>query len=277
MLRSTTISRIIRIALVVLFILLLFRMGGLFSWAYLSPELVWPLKEFWRLLTYPLALSFGGLLIGSIVFSQPGEEIEEMFGKRAFGLALLIVTLLTAGLHLLCFWERGDILLQGPMNISLFVLVGFVYLFPASSVGIFFFRISSKIILWVSLGVVGVIGGLKIAAGTSPLILLSEGMSGALFGAIWFHIIYQKYPLLLGPIRSLARILPTRSEKKNVRPVVRGRTLRLARKEETPVKSEKQLSDEEKLNRILEKIGESGYESLNVEEQQFLDDYSSKL
>ena len=163
------------------------------------------------------------------------------------------------------------------MNISLFVLVGFVYLFPASSVGIFFFRISSKIILWVSLGVVGVIGGLKIAAGTSPLILLSEGMSGALFGAIWFHIIYQKYPLLLGPIRSLARILPTRSEKKNVRPVVRGRTLRLARKEETPVKSEKQLSDEEKLNRILEKIGESGYESLNVEEQQFLDDYSSKL
>lgn len=252
-------------------------MGGLFSWAYLSPELVWPLKEFWRLLTYPLALSFGGLLIGSIVFSQPGEEIEEMFGKRAFGLALLIVTLLTAGLHLLCFWERGDILLQGPMNISLFVLVGFVYLFPASSVGIFFFRISSKIILWVSLGVVGVIGGLKIAAGTSPLILLSEGMSGALFGAIWFHIIYQKYPLLLGPIRSLARILPTRSEKKNVRPVVRGRTLRLARKEETPVKSEKQLSDEEKLNRILEKIGESGYESLNVEEQQFLDDYSSKL
>ena len=43
------------------------------------------------------------------------------------------------------------------------------------------------------------------------------------------------------------------------------------------MKSEKQLSDEEKLNRILEKIGESGYESLNVEEQQFLDDYSSKL
>ena len=267
----------------VLFILALFRLHGLVNpWSYLSPELIWPGGELWRLITYPLALSFGGLIVGSIVFGQPGEEIEGMFGRVKFGLVLLFTTIVTALLHLLAFWGGTGPALAGPMNISLFVMVGYVYLFPAGSVTIFFFSVRSKIILIVIVAAVVLISGLAVSGGASPLIFLSEGLSGGLIGILWFHIVYQKYPVLLGPIRRLEGLFGGKEKTSSVRstrPVSMKPTIRLSRtkKEEKRSKGERLLTDEERLNAILEKIGEQGYESLTPDEQTFLNEYSSRL
>ena len=278
MLASISISRIIRIALLILFILALFGIGGfLTTYTILEPAEVWPGKDFWRIITYPIALSFGGLIVGSIVFGQPGEEIEGMFGKARFGLALLIVTLLVGGMHLLFFWGDLGPSLGGPMNISLFVLVGYVYLFPASSVTIFFFSVRSKIILWCSLGLAFLLAAMPIAAGVSPLVIFSEGMAGALIGFLWFHLHYQKYPWLLGVIRRIAGLMPGRKESISVHSPTREPSRVILRREEKKKQGGQILSDEERLNAILEKIGEKGYESLTRDEQKFLDEYSSNL
>lgn len=261
----------------ILFILAIFRMDGLITpWAGLRPTLIWPGYEFWRLLTYPLALNFGGLLIGSIVFAQPGEEMESMFGRTKFGIMLLVVTLLTSILHVLFFWGQSSPILAGPINMSLFVIVGYLYLFPESSVTIFFFSIRTRVLMVLMLLFVFIMSGVSIAAGNSPLVIFSEGVLGLLAGLLWFHVVYQKYPVLLGPIRTIESLFrgaePQRGEKSSV--TVMSRPIRRRERQEEKKAS---LSDEERLDAILEKIGEKGYQSLTPDEQAFLDEYSSKL
>lgn len=274
---SLTISRVIRITLLVLFILALFRLAGFVNpWSILIPTMVWSGYEFWRLITYPIALNFGGLLIGSIVFSQPGEEIELMFGKKRYGLTLLIVTLLTSLIHMASFWGSSTIALSGPINISLFMMVGYVYLFPESSVTIIFFTVRSKILLLLMIGFVLVVSGLAIADGISPLILLSEGLIGLIVGTIWFHSAYQKYPVLLGPARTLEKLFTTK-EPIGSRAGSKRIATQIKRGRKRGEKGEKPLSEEERLNAILEKIGDRGYDSLTKEEQAFLSEYSLRL
>ena len=271
---SLTISRIIRITLLVLFVLALFRLGGLINpWSILVPRMILVDFEFWRLITYPIALNFGGLLIGSIVFSQPGEEIESMFGKGKYGLALIVVTLLTALIHLGSFWGSSTIALSGPINISLFVMVGYVYLFPSSSVTIIFFSLQSKILLLLMVGFVLLMSGLAIANGIAPQILLSEGLAGLISGVVWFHILYQKYPIMLGAVRTIETLFARREPISNRR----GYQKEIIQTKKKKEKGDNSMSDEERLNLILEKIAEKGSENLTKEEQNFLNEYSSRL
>lgn len=272
-----SISTIVRGALLVLFLLAIFRIAALFQpYVVMTSAAVWPGLEFWRLLTYPLALNFGGLLVGTIAFSQPGEEIEGMLGKRSFGLLLLSVTLLASLLYLLIFWGRTIPALAGPQNIALFVMVGYVYLFPDSSVRIIFFDVRSKILLLLmsllSLG----IGVFWITTGETPLVLLGEGGLGLLAGAIWFHVVYQKYPVLLGPVRAVARLFERKPQAQmSVRSAPQTEQRSGVKKEgsrQGPV-----IPDDERLDMILEKISSSGYESLSGEERKFLEEYSSRL
>ena len=270
-----SISTIIRGSLLVLFLLAIFRIAILFEpYVVMTSAAVWPGLEFWRLLTYPLALNFGGLLIGTIAFSQPGEEIEGMLGKRSFGVLLLSVTLLVSVLYLMIFFRDAFPALAGPQNMALFVMVGYVYLFPDSSVRIIFFDVRSKILLLVmSLLALGT-GVFWITAGQTPLILLGEGGLGLLAGAIWFHVVYQKYPVLLGPVRAVARLFERKKSPLTVHSAPQ------AVREEVKKEGGRQrpvISDDERLDMILEKISSNGYESLSGEERKFLEEYSSRL
>lgn len=274
---TVSISTVIRIALMILFVLALFQLLRLIDpYVSMRPDQIWPGLDFWRLFTYPIGRNFGGLLIGAIVFSQPGEEIEGMMGKRRFGLVLLIVTLLVSLLYVLLFFASPGPRLAGPQNLALFVMVGYVYLFPDSSVRIFFFNVRSKILLLI-MGLIVIAGtASEVSAGESLLVFLGEGGAGLILGAIWFHIVYQKYPILLGPLRAITGS-GQKKKSERTRPVAAPRVsgpVRIQRSPETPGKS---MSDEDRLDRVLEQIGKQGYESLNPDDRKFLDDYSSRL
>ena len=274
MISTLSISTIIRGTILVLFLLALFRLTLLFEpYVVMSPAAVWPGLELWRLLTYPLALNFGGLLIGAICFSQPGEEIENMLGKKQFGSVLLALTLVVSVLYTLMFFMSPGPELAGPQNLALFVLVGYVYLFPGSSVRIIFFSVNSKTLLLV-LGLLAIgLGIIPIVNGESPLVLLGEGAAGLIAGALWFHIRYQKYPFLLGPLRSIAGMFRGKQDIA----VQKSKPVKLRVEKSEQKQGTGKLSDEERLDAILEKISKSGYNSLGKDERAFLDEYSSKL
>jgi hypothetical protein len=236
--------------------------------------------ELWRLVTWPIGLSFGGLIIGSIAFAQPGEELESMYGTPRFGMLLAAIALLTAGIHLAAYATAPEVVLAGMATLGLFVMVGYFYLFPTSSVRIFFFNVRTSILVGLMVAFVLIKSFIVMQSGAGPLVFFSEGGTGLLAGLIWFHVSYQKYPVLLGligKVTSASRRYPgagqtagRRSKLRLVQPTSMGRR-------RTSVKEEGPVNDEEKLNSILEKIGSKGYNSLTKDEQKFLEDYSERL
>jgi hypothetical protein len=280
---ASSLSRKIFIGIMVMFILSLFGAAGWISYyTMLQPTLVMPGLELWRLVTYPIALSFLGLLIGAICFSVPGEEMESMLGTRQFGILLLIVTLGSALMHMAVFYGSSRHILAGPTNPAIFILVGFVYLFPHSEVRVFFFNIRTSVIVAVTAGIIVTQTVYSwLALGESPLMFFSFGGFGLVLGGVYFHTRYQKYAFLLKPIRTVERMLErsrtVAGPHKNVSAPVRQSQQGSARIRIPFQKSTADLSDEERLNLILDRINEKGYGDLSEDEQRFLRDYSSKL
>lgn len=276
---TRSISTILRGILFVLIVFSFFGLARLYNpYIIMSPVHIWPGLELWRLATYVFGSSFGGFLIGIIAFSQPGEEIESMLGRNRFVWLLLAVTLSIAFLYALIFFGKPYPILAGAQNLGLFVMVGYVYLYPHSSVRLFFFDIRSKILLLLmSLLALG-LAAFGVSKGEHPFVLLGDGGWGLLAGAIWFHAVYQKYPVMLGPMRFILNMFRRKEERAGAKESPSPIRLRTERRRGTTDDSGRAtMSDEDRLDAILEKIGSDGYESLSSDERRFLDEYSSRL
>jgi hypothetical protein len=279
---ASSLSRKILIGIMVLFLLSLFQISYLFlPYVALYPSYVYPGLELWRLFTYPLAPDFIGLLIGSICFGAPGEEVESMIGTRQFGLLLVMVTLAAGLMHLVLFFGDGQPAMLGPINTALFVLIGFVYLFPQSEVRIFFFSVRSWIVLAFSAATVLFMTIIFVSRGASPWLLFSFGGFGLILGTIYFHVRYQKYAVLLRPIRTMERMVSGGRQPAPVRPASAPRRVQVSPVTRIRIPFQKapqrDLTDEERLNMILDRINESSYSALTEEEQRFLREYSSRI
>jgi membrane associated rhomboid family serine protease len=278
-----SLSRKILIAIFVLFLLSWLGpiAGAITAATGLWPNLVVPGLELWRLVTYPIGLGgFLGLLIASICFGAPADEVEHMLGPRRFGILLLAVVVITGLLHLLLFLG-DDLPLTGPLNLALFVLVGFVYLFPHSEVRLIFFGVRAWVLLTFILATTAIIALSQFIDGASGFLFLINGGYGALMGALYFHAKYQKYPVLLGPFRTVERMMSGRRSDPAWRPAPGARKaaapqpvrLRMPFQKSTP----REVSDEERLNSILDRINEKGYGDLSDDEKAFLRDYSGRM
>lgn len=237
--------------------------------------------EVWRLLTYPLAIGFLDLILAAVTFSTPGEEVEGMLGTRRLCLVLLLTILLAGAFHtLVCYGDRAVI--SGLSNVVLFVLVGYCYLYPHSTIRIIFFSVRSWVLAVLAGSVAALQAYLAIAGGGPVGVVFGYGLAGALFGTIYFHVRYQKYRILLGPIRTIERTLarlrvaaPRRSRRFDPSPAAPHSGIRprsIAVRQDRAV-----ASDEERLNQILDRINDRGYQSLSDDEREFLDRYSSGL
>ncbi len=277
-----SLSRKILIGHMVMFLLALFGVASRFGpFVWLTPNAVIPGMQIWRLVSYPLAIELLSLLIGAISFSSPGEELEQMLGTRSFGWHLLGVVILAGLLHTLTFLHTG-VRMSGTTNPALFTLIGFVYLFPHSEIRLFFFSIRSWVILAFAAAVIVFFSLFKtIAGGQSPLLFFSLGGYGLVFGSVYFHIRYQKYAVLLGPIRSIERLMapgvrhlgdPARSTVGGGVHESAGSRLRMAF-QKAPVA---ELTDEERLDEILDRINERGYDALSDDDREFLEEYSGR-
>ncbi len=278
---AASLSRKILIAVVILLVVHILTQGVMAGALVLDPYKVIPGMQFWRLLTYTLVPGWFGLLFSLIAFSVPGEELEQMLGTRRFGLLLLGVMLLLALLHMVVFYG-GHESLSGIANLPVFAFVGFVYLFPHSELRLLFFNIRSWVLLALMGGLILVMGIYAAFSEANFWTFFAGGGLGLLLGAVYFHLRFQKYPFLLRPIRTVERMAgfgryPSRGQ--GVAPAQRRTMAHQQVRVRIPFQKPgvRELSDEERLNLILDKINEKSYGSLTEEEQKFLNDYSGRL
>lgn len=254
--RQWTISTVLRYATYLLFAFAIFGLGDDMNRLFGFHLDLLVQGEIWRLVTWPIGLSFGGLIMAAIGFSQPGEEIEQMLGGRRFGLALLAVVGVVLVLHILASLYR-PMLLAGPGALGLFALTGYYYLYPDSSIGLLFFRVSTKIVLLVALlATIGLGIGFSIDRGTIEI--FSHGLPGALLGALYFHGLYGSNDRMPELPRWMRRGEASRSAS-------------IGRRDD-PVIDDAQRADE-----LLEKIARDGVDSLSKKEKAFLEQYSRRL
>ncbi|MEO5929155.1 MAG: rhomboid family intramembrane serine protease [Candidatus Kapaibacterium sp.] len=257
---------------------------SIFPMLVLSPQDVFHGFQLWRLVTYAILPSnFIGLIVAMVAFSSPGEELEHMLGTRQFGILLLIVVVFGALLHLTLFFRPPNVELVGALNPALFVLVGFVYLYPRSETRFFFINIQNRYILY-GIAILTIGNGLYLAmeGSVSPWIFFEEGILGMVMGMIYFHMRFQKYEFMLGPIHAMERFVsgtrPPRVEQKPASAPRRTTVPQPVRVRATAQKSApREISDEERLNLILDKISEKSFDALSDDEKKFLSDYSGRL
>lgn len=278
---AASLSRKILIAVIILAVFHFLTGGMMVGALVLEPSKVIPGWQLWRLLTYTLVPGMFGLFFAIVAFTVPGEELEGMIGSRRYGLLLLGVALMTAVLHMLLFY-RGHALLYGVGNPAIFSFVGFVYLFPNSELRLLFITIRSWVLLAFMAGVLLCLGLVDAFTGGSFWPFFADGGIGLLVGGLYFHARFQKYPFLLRPIRSVERMAGFgRYSSATPRPAQAPRRAMTQQQVRVRIPFQKpvprELSDEERLNMILDKIHEKSYTALSDEEKKFLNDYSGRL
>lgn len=278
---ASSLSRKILIGVVVLAIFHFISGGVLVKYVVMNPVAVVQGLQFWRLFSYVLAPDLFGLVMSFIAFSVPGEELEQMIGTRQFGLLLLMVVLIGSLLHLVLFFGE-NVAMGGIASPAFFTFVGFVYLFPQSEVRLIFFNIRSWVLL-------AVMGGFALALALASINtaegfwgFFPSGGLGLLLGGLYFHTRFQKYPFLLRPIRTVERMAGfgrLSSGPHKPAPAQRRTMAQQQVRVRIPFQkpAQRELSDEERLNLILDKIHEKSYDSLSDDEKRFLEDYSGKL
>jgi hypothetical protein len=205
-----------------------------------------------------------------------------MFGMRRFGIQLLSMTIGIALLFLAFnYIDPTTTALAGLTNQALFVLVGYAYLFPRSEIRLLFVSVRSTVILAVISAIVLILPLVSGQAFAAPLMMFSSGGYGLLIGVIYFHVRYQKYAVLLKPIRRVERFVG--GERRTTPTRVAGTRGRVAVSSPARIRmpfqktSVREMSDEERLNLILDRINEGSFHSLTDDEKRFLQEYSDRL
>lgn len=249
----------------------------------LNPAMIVQEFEFWRLFTYPfIPGSIEGAVLFLAAFLLFAPRLEDIMGNMLFSTVLFLLLSLHGILHTLVYW-KSSIPLEGMEGISIYVMSLFVLLNVQNRLKIF--RLPP----------------LKSYITPAALFALWSGFK--LFRIYEFQSVDIKSLLSVGSF-GLAASLMTYLQIRLAQRI----NFRKARIEEEPVipqpeelhhaiLSETELRryhynadedtrirpsgdryiDEERLNDILDKINESGKESLSGDELNFLREYSKYL
>lgn len=278
MFSNLSISTVIRISLMILFIALVFGTGGIIrDFTILFPVAVLDRAEAWRLLLYPFVPDPGSLLVAALVFGETAERIEDLLGTRRFGLLLLLTILVPGVLHLLLFGNAG-IPLAGSLNLSLSLALASYYVFPNGETRVLFFNLRRIVFTGLVLAVGVLLLALALNESREPGLLLTNGPAAALTTLLWFHLRYRISGLFPRLTDRLARFGGTGGASELTRArygdmAAHRRTAaqpRISRERQRP-------SPAQRADALLEKIAERGVDSLTEEERDFLDDYSRRL
>ena len=278
MFSNLSISTVIRISLMILFIALVFGAGGIVrDFAVLLPSAVLDRAEVWRLLLYPFVPDPGSLLIAALVFGDTAERVEDLLGTRRFGLLLLLLILIPGALHLLIFGTE-EVPLSGSLNLSLSLALASYYVFPDGESRVLFFNLR-RIVFTVLVLFAGVlILAISLNEWGEPGLLITNGPAAAFITLFWFHLRYRVsrlFPRLsdrlywLGGRGGTEEMRGSRFGDMSAHRRTPGEP-RLPRERQRP-------SPAQRADALLEKIAERGVDSLTQDERDFLDDYSKRL
>jgi membrane associated rhomboid family serine protease len=216
---------------------------------------VFPGMELWRLVTYPFTVGLMSALAASVITYFFGAELETIVGTAKLAPAL-IATVILGGL-IFTFMAPENVL-AGPDMITLFLLTGFVYMWPRrqiSIMGAFF------VPAWV-IGAAFLALSILPSTGTKLDTTASKFFApvfSVIASALFFHFTYHQY--------SVGREL-----------ILRLRSIFSRTKAASTQSSgwSQNMSTQGQVDAILDKISRKGIESLTREERQFLDRYSGK-
>ncbi|ROL61676.1 hypothetical protein D9V86_04575 [Bacteroidetes/Chlorobi group bacterium ChocPot_Mid] len=255
------------------------KLGFLLS---LTPNLVYQKSEVWRLLTYPLSFNtVEGILISIFIFLVLAPKLEKIYHGFLYPIILLSIIFLQGILFAIFSWN-SFYPLKGLEGISIFIITLFTLLNIRGKL-IFFnkFYINTPIfslglvISWILTTFVHSLLLENFNIIFSSIFSLIFGVSAGMFA--YLHIRYTK---IINP-KYILSTLQTQKAKE-----LRTKLLSLAviANEELKKVNQELLQNNfhhshyypnaEKLNEILDKIYQKGFNSLSNEEKDFLDEYS---
>ncbi|MDQ8184985.1 rhomboid family intramembrane serine protease [Pelagicoccus sp. SDUM812002] len=214
------------------------------------------LKEFriWTLLSYPFVHAIDiWFAVGLYFFWRFGGEVENLLGTRKFIWFYAALTALPAlGLFVLSPFI-GDLPLVGEGSVHFAIFVGFALMYPSAAM---WFNIQVK---WFVLFIVGV----------QTLQYLGYKSWGSL-AALWFSILAAFTILHIEGVRSCHFMTGWIQAKLNIKIVTKSKS---SPKKQNTVQS---ITRTKEIDVILDKISETGFQSLTPEEKAILDESSSR-
>lgn len=267
-------------------------MGGRLSSLFvLKPTLVIENSQYWRLFTFPLAYdSIEGIIFFIITFFIFAPKLEDIFQNWLYPLILSLIIFSQGTLLTLIYW-KSDTMLHGLVGVSFFVLTIFSFVNIKKRLVIFQKYYIHTITFTVIIAVTWFLLVFVHSAILKSYSLITEGIYSAIFGLSSGFIVFlqSKYTKNIihnnkGNVKKKGDLLVPSPEELSLA-VIANNELKKVNKQlnEDLIANVEQestfdiLSQEEKLNQILDKINEKGKDFLTPEEKQFLDDYSKEI
>lgn len=238
--------------------------------------------QVWRLFSYPFAgQSVGEVLTFMSVMFFAGDKVETIFPRYKFALLLLMLTLLQ-GLGFMLVAPYDPNALAGTSLLSFFTLGMYFSMFSQRVAEVFGgYRVPVPLFAGV-LATMGLLfSGAYLLTNESYLFYrqFSQSILGACLGIglSWSHIRSgrKKRAVITSAVSTIQSTQPDEQFE-----TVTSNTASKMTSSITPVfseYSEEDYTNEQQLNLILDKILETGYDSLSASERHFLEKYSEHL
>lgn len=244
--------------------------NGFYSWFALPDDLIRFIGQPWSLLTYSFLHSgFFHLLFNMLWLSFFGRFVLTLFPPRRF-LTIYLLGGIVAGLVYLISYNIFPAFLGGPSGQlvgasgAVMAIMAFAALYsPHAQVRVFFFtlklwQLAAIMVLWdlIRLPEMNNAGGLLAHLGGAAFgYYYGRNLQNGRDIGLWFESLIDRlvalWPSGSGRGRSTYRKRPNASRK-------------------TQTRNAPKNAEQEKIDAILDKIGQSGYESLTQEEKDFL-------
>lgn len=259
--------------------------GVLNNYLALVPNLVIDNFQLWRVISFPLATPpIESIVLFAFVFYFIAPKIESLLPRRFYPILLSLLVMLQGVISTLTFW-KSSLVFTGMDGLSFFIMFLFALLSISKKTLPYWFNpLRTGLMILLS-------GGLW----TSALLLNSNkvgdnliitGSAGALFGILYACATYIQ-------IRFASR-KATKNDNLGLPPNVSIPSPEELKYAMAGINEKKYLQnagddlldkesdmgfvpDEDRLNEILDKISESGKESLTPHELQYLQDYSNSI
>lgn len=263
------------------------QMGGhpLSSLLGLDPVAVFQRNEIWRLFSYPyVSNSVSAFLILVLSIGLLAPPIESTLSTRKFIVVTSIVFLVQGLIHLGLFWQKPNTLL-GMECYSFFIMGLFTFMFPTYKIHLYN-RFEVR-----GIHIVVCITTLSFSFWLIPSIsnadqFVQSAVSSALGIVLAMLVLLGiNHSTIFVPKRNgfVQRLEQATTNQENLEPVVSS-SFGVQRYTSTHASFSLEDSfepefdsDEERLNFLLDKIGQNGFETLSPEEKLFLKEYSKKI
>ncbi len=259
--------------------------GVINSYVALIPSLVIDKLELWRVLSFPLATPpIESIVLFAFVFYFIAPKIESLLPRTFYPLLLGLLILLQGVISTVTFW-KSSLVFTGMDGLSFFVMFLFALLsISKKTLPLWFNPLRTGLMIMLSGGLWT--AALLVHANKSSDSFIITGSAGALFGILYACVTFLQIrfvgknkqkndDLLLPPDMTI----PSPEELKyalagiNEKKYFKNSGYDAFDKESEP----QFVPDEDRLNEILDKISETGQDSLTPLEKQYLEDYSNSL